>query len=101
LSTYFLSGAKMTHQIAQRVINKLGGTRAVSLMLGISTQAIYKWMRPFHENGTGGFIPHRRQIELMVAARQRGIILTPEDFFPKGSNGTPIQSSSQGAENIR
>ena len=88
----------MTHMIAQRVINKLGGTRAVSLMLGVSTQAIYKWMRPIHENGTGGFIPHRRQIELMVAARQRGITLTPQDFFPKGSN-VEVQSSAQSAEN--
>lgn len=88
----------MTHKIAERVINKLGGTRAVSLMLGISTQAIYKWMRPLHENGTGGFIPHRRQIELMVAAKLRGITLTPDDFFPKGSN-VKVQSSAESPEN--
>jgi hypothetical protein len=35
------------------------------------------------KGGTGGLIPHRRQIELMVAAKQRGIILTKDDFFPK------------------
>jgi len=73
----------MTHQIAMRVIRKLGGPRNVANMLGMSTQAIYKWTWPSERGGTGGFIPAKRQIELMIAAKQRGIILTKDDFFPK------------------
>jgi len=73
----------MVHMVAQRVIKKLGGPRRVADMLAMSTQAIYKWTWPVEKGGTGGFIPTRRQIELMVAAKQRGIILTKDDFFPK------------------
>jgi len=84
--------------VAKRVINKLGGARAVSLMLGVSVQAVYKWLLPISQGGAGGLIPARRQIELMVAAAQRGIKLTPEDFFPKAPNdGNEIQSSTQGS----
>jgi DNA-binding transcriptional regulator Cro len=73
------------HKVAKRVINKLGGARNVALMIGISVQAVYKWTYPIDEGGTGGLIPHRRQIELMVASKQHGIVLTPSDFFPKGT----------------
>ena len=73
----------MVHMVAQRVIKKLGGPRVVADMLAMSTQAVYKWTWPTEKGGTGGFIPTRRQIELMVAAKQRGIILTKDDFFPK------------------
>lgn len=75
--------AETSHMVAQRVINKLGGPRAVSLMLGISVQAVYKWLTPIKQGGAGGLIPTRRQIELMVAAAQRGIKLKPDDFFPR------------------
>lgn len=85
----------MTHKVATRVINKLGGVRAVSLMLGLSPQAIYRWTWPKENFGGGGLIPHRRQLELMVAARQRGIELTPEDFFPRLPNGSEVQSIAE------
>lgn len=85
-----------SHLVAKRVINKLGGARAVSLMLGISVQAVYKWLVPIKDGGCGGLIPVRRQIELMVAAAQRGIKLTPDDFFPRvPDNGEQVQSISQ------
>lgn len=73
----------MTHEVASRVIRKLGGPRNVANMLGMTPQAIYKWTWSTERRGTGGFIPVRRQIELMIAAKQRGIILTKDDFFPK------------------
>jgi len=73
----------MTHEVATRVIRKLGGPRNVANMLGMTTQAIYKWTWPVERGGTGGFIPTRRQIELMVAAKQRGIELKKDDFFPR------------------
>jgi hypothetical protein len=62
----------------------------------MSTQGVYKWMWPMTKGGTGGLIPHRRQIELMVAAKQRGIILTKDDFFPKDApSASEIQGSAQ------
>lgn len=73
----------MTHLIAKRVIKKLGGPTAVAGMLAMSRQGVYKWMWAMNKGGTGGLIPARRQLELMVAAKQRGIILTKDDFFPK------------------
>lgn len=75
----------MTLKVAQRVINKCGGARNVANMLGISEQAVYKWCYPFEQGGGGGLIPQRRQIELMIAAKQRGIKLVASDFFPKGT----------------
>lgn len=90
-----------SHHIARRVINKLGGARAVSLMLGISVQAVYKWLVPIKDGGCGGLIPVRRQIELMVAAAQRGIKLTPHDFFPKvPDNGEQVQGVSEVGEDV-
>ena len=84
------------HLIAKRVITKLGGPRAVSGMLAMSTQGVYKWMWPMDKGGTGGLIPHRRQIELMVAAKQRGIILSKDDFFPKDPpDAGQVQSSPE------
>jgi transposase len=73
------------HKVAQRVINKCGGVRNVSRMLCISTKAVYKWCTATRYGGTGGLIPVRRQLELMIAAKAHGIELKPEDFFPKGS----------------
>lgn len=71
------------HEIARRVINKCGGVRRVSVMLGVSTQSVYKWTYPSSRGGTNGIIPAAKQIELMVAARRHGIDLKPEDFFPR------------------
>jgi len=53
-------------------------------------------MWPMDKGGTGGLIPVRRQIELMVAAKQRGIILTKDDFFPKDlADASEVQGSTE------
>lgn len=80
----------MTHKVAERVINKLGGARAVAAMLNLSTQAVYRWMKPKDQGGTGGFIPMTRQIELMVAAKQRGLELEHADFYPRLENADKV-----------
>lgn len=71
------------HLVSKRLIEKLGGVRAVAGMLNLSTQAVHKWTKPKDKGGTGGFIPAPRQIELMVAAKQRGLELNETDFFPR------------------
>ena len=71
------------HLVAKRLIDKLGGVRAVAGMLNLSTQAVHKWTKPKDKGGTGGFIPSHRQVELMVAAKLRGLELHETDFFPR------------------
>jgi hypothetical protein len=87
------------HKIAERVLRKLGGARRVAEMLGTSPQAIYKWTYPREYGGTGGLIPHRRQLELMVTAKQRGIVLTADDFFPKVPH-VKDQSSAESRQDV-
>lgn len=91
------------HKIAERIVKKLGGAYKVAEMLHCSPQAVYKWCYPREYGGTGGLIPHRRQLELMLVAKLHGFELTAEDFFPKlpqkkaqeGENAT-IQSIPEG-----
>ena len=78
------------HRIAERVIQKCGGPKAVADMLGTSVQAIYNWTYPRDKGGTGGYIPAKRQLELMVVARQYGIVLTHKDFFPRVADGVEV-----------
>jgi hypothetical protein len=80
----------MTHKVAERVINKLGGARAVAGMLGMTTQAVYRWMKPIEQGGAGGLIPMKRQLELMVAAHQRGLELEHADFYPRLENADKV-----------
>ena len=68
--------------ISRHVIQKCGGPQAVAEMLGISRNAVDRWKYAVESGGTGGTIPTRRQHELMEKARERGIDLTPADFFP-------------------
>ena len=90
------------HKIAERMIKKLGGAYKVAEMIHCSPQAVYKWTYPREFGGTGGLIPHRRQLELMLVAKLYGFDLTADEFFPKvpapkkdTPNGTEIQSSAE------
>lgn len=73
------------HTMALRVIRKLGGPARVADLLGMTREAVYKWTYPRERGGTGGYIPARRQLELMVVAKMNGIVLTKDDFFPQDS----------------
>ncbi|MDP2354600.1 MAG: hypothetical protein Q8M31_00875 [Beijerinckiaceae bacterium] len=67
--------------IAKHVIAKCGGPQAVADMLGITRNAVDRWKYAVESGGAGGIIPSKRQRELMEKARERGIELTPADFF--------------------
>ena len=73
------------HTMAIRVIRKLGGPVRVADLLGMTRQAVYKWTCPREKGGTGGYIPARRELELMLVAKMNGIKLTKDDFFPQDS----------------
>lgn len=68
--------------VSRHVIEKCGGPQAVADMLGITRNAVDRWKYAVESGGTGGIIPTRRQRELMEKARERGIELSPSDFFP-------------------
>ncbi len=71
--------------VAQHVIAKCGGAQAVADMLGITRNAVDRWKYAVGSGGTGGIIPTRRQHEIIEKARERGIDLTPSDFFTPAS----------------
>ena len=68
--------------VAESVIRKCGGAVAVARICGIDRTQVYRWTYPKERRGTGGVIPARHQAELLKRARERGIDLRPDDFFP-------------------
>ena len=79
---------------ASKIIEKCGGHHAVASMLGIHPSRVYRWTYPPERGGTGGIVPSKHQARLMIAARQMGVELSPNDFFnvddlvsPCGSDG--------------
>lgn len=68
--------------VAEHVITKCGGARRVAEMLSLDTATVHKWKYPAERGGTGGVVPAGRQFELLSKAREAGIDLIPNDFFP-------------------
>jgi crotonyl-CoA carboxylase/reductase len=58
----------------EQIIARFGSQQRVAELLGIWQTAVSGWVRR-------GAIPARRQAELLAAAREHGIALTPDDFF--------------------
>lgn len=69
--------------IAQDVIEKVGGVAKVAKICGRTPSWVYKWTYPKNRNGRGGVVPHEDAEALLAAARRGEIDLTPEDFFSK------------------
>lgn len=66
----------MSHEavspVADRVIKKCGGHRAVADHLGVALSVVYRWTYPRARGGTGGSIPTRPR-EALIRAAQAGI----------------------------
>lgn len=67
--------------VAQKIIKKCGGPAKVAEMVGVHVSRVHRWTYPKQRGGTDGLIPTQQQQALLDAARERGIDLTPEDFF--------------------
>lgn len=67
---------------AKSIIKRLGGEKAVAEITATSYTAPYRWQHPLAKRGTGGVIPQRHIPTLLAYARQHGIALAPDDFFP-------------------
>jgi hypothetical protein len=71
--------------VAEHVIEKCGGPKVVSEWLGLDLSNIYRFTYPRSRGGTDGIIPAHHQPVLLAKARENGIDLTPNDFFPASS----------------
>jgi hypothetical protein len=67
---------------AASIIQLCGGVRAVADMTGRSVARVHRWAYPKDRGGTDGLIPSDCQQVLMAQAKERGIDLRPEHFFP-------------------
>lgn len=88
----------MTPTIAEHVINKCGGAKAVAEMLGLDVASVHKWKYPSERGGTNGLIPASRQQELIDKARDAGIDLEPADFFARPFPTTAAASPASDGE---
>jgi hypothetical protein len=82
--------ALFTHPQAENIIRKFGGAREMARVLKeifpedhYNPSSIYRWTYPKEAGGTGGEIPTAALKMVVKAARIAGILLTPQDLFPK------------------
>lgn len=60
--------------VVERIIEKFGSQEAVAKAVGVTQPTVSYWKET-------GFIPARRQEQLLQAARDKQIDLTEADFF--------------------
>jgi hypothetical protein len=78
---------------AKSVISKAGGVEAVAAITGKSVSRVYRWMASREKGGTGGSIPHEDATTLLRYASEKGIDLSPSDFFQLDA---PVTSEAEG-----
>jgi hypothetical protein len=66
-----------------------GGFAAVAEMTRRSEVRVRRWAYPRDKGGTDGLIPAEVQQVLLRAARERGLPLRPEHFFPDAPPAPP------------
>lgn len=72
---------------ASTIIELCGGVSAVSEMTGRDVSRVHRWTYAREKGGSNGLIPTDAAQDLMRVARERGIPLTPEHFFPTQNQG--------------
>lgn len=74
---------------AGRIIKKFGNARRLASTMAkvtgepCSPSRIYRWMHPREKGGTGGLIPSSAIEAVMQCARYEGIVLSPDELFPR------------------
>ena len=62
-----------------RIIEKLGGTRKTADITGFPPSTVQSWK-------VAGSIPDRHKQKIANSAREHGIILSSDDFFPSSDS---------------
>lgn len=75
----------VTH--ARSIIALFGGTRPMAATLGLAPSTVQGWKRR-------GYIPARRQGQVLAAARRLAVPLAPADFFDDA--GAPVPGTAAG-----
>ena len=70
---------------AEIIIGLLGGKKAVAYICRTSLSSIYRWTYPKERGGTGGNIPSRHHIPLLIYSKSKGIPLKSAHFIQKPS----------------
>ena len=65
---------------AEHVISKLGGTRKAAAIIGVPPSTVQSWKE-------SGFVPARRQRDVLDAAARVQIKLRAEDFILAAAGG--------------
>jgi len=73
----------MVDSQAKNIIKLIGGHKAVAEICGVDLAYVYRFTYPRNRRGTDGLIPSRFHKPLIKGAKDRGIDLSPNDFFPK------------------
>lgn len=69
---------------SEKVIEKCGGSTALSAWLNLSRSTVLRWTYPPSRGGTGGHIPAKYMQPILARAAVEGRALSIEDFFPIG-----------------
>lgn len=67
---------------ARTIIDLCGGFASVAAITGRHPTRVRRWTYPVDRGGTGGLIPAKCQRPLLTRAKELGIDLRPEHFFP-------------------
>lgn len=72
--------------IAEQIIEKVGGVAKVATICGRTHSWVYKWTYPKDKGGRDGLVPHE-DAEKLIAASLRGEcpVVLPSDFFAASS----------------
>ena len=62
--------------VADKIAAKFGGQVPMAEAIGITQSTIAQWNRR-----SGGIVPARHQQKILDAAKERGLDVTPADFF--------------------
>lgn len=63
-------------------------------MTSRSEITVRRWTYPRDRGGTDGMVPLKAQFDLLRAARNEGVNLTPEDFIPAQMRGSQMGGRS-------
>ncbi len=87
------------YDVAQKIIEKFGGHKAVADALGLDITRVYRFTYDKSRGGTGGLIPAPHQQTLLQKAKELGVNITCSDFFQdtKKQPSQKINKATNGA----